>query len=171
MHFQWRQLCQNCCLPSEKGSTQVAFASFLTLAMLNKLRCHTHFYFPANQITWSGFLIEIHTFNETVQIQISWLLQKPTDLDLHCLQSQGMSCSAWEGLKWIYSIRNAFGPLRVHIRRSGLDGSVRYMSEALFLLGQATFFRGDLSLNIFLFSVFHWLKKGSCLFLAKECNG
>ena len=26
-----------------------------------------------------------------MQIQISWLLQKPTDLDLHCLQSQGIS--------------------------------------------------------------------------------
>ena len=31
----------------------------LTLARLNKLRCHAHSYFPANQITWSGFLIEI----------------------------------------------------------------------------------------------------------------
>ena len=26
-----------------------------------------------------------------MQIQISWLLQKPTDLDLHCLQRQGIS--------------------------------------------------------------------------------
>ena len=33
-----------------------------------------------------------------MQIQISWLLQKPTDLDLHCLLRQGMSCSAREGL-------------------------------------------------------------------------
>ena len=29
----------------------------LTLVMLNNLRCHAHF-FPANQITWSGFLIK-----------------------------------------------------------------------------------------------------------------
>ena len=35
---------------------------------------------------------------QTVQNQISWLLQKPTDLDLHCLLRQGMSCSAREGL-------------------------------------------------------------------------
>ena len=28
---------------------------------------------------------------QTVQIQISWLLQKPTDLDLHCLQRQSIS--------------------------------------------------------------------------------
>ena len=34
-----------------------------------------------------------------MQIQISWLLQKPTDLDLHCLLRQGMSCSAREELK------------------------------------------------------------------------
>ena len=33
-----------------------------------------------------------------MQIQISWLLKKPTDLDLHCLLSQGMSCSAREEL-------------------------------------------------------------------------
>ena len=26
-----------------------------------------------------------------MQIQISWLLQKPSDLDLHCLQGQGIS--------------------------------------------------------------------------------
>ena len=26
-----------------------------------------------------------------MQIQISWLLQKPNDLDLHCLQNQGIS--------------------------------------------------------------------------------
>ena len=26
-----------------------------------------------------------------MQIQISWLLQKPTDLDLHCLQKQDIS--------------------------------------------------------------------------------
>ena len=31
-----------------------------------------------------------------MQIQISWLLKKPTDLDLHCLLRQGMSCSARE---------------------------------------------------------------------------
>ena len=33
-----------------------------------------------------------------MQIQISWLLQKPTDLDLHCLLRKGMTCLAREGL-------------------------------------------------------------------------
>ena len=37
---------------------------FLTLLMLYKLRCHAHFQFPAYQITWSGFSIEIHIFND-----------------------------------------------------------------------------------------------------------
>ena len=45
----------------------------------------------------SNYLIQIvdinsHTEWQTVQIQISWLLQKPTDLDLlHCLQRQDIS--------------------------------------------------------------------------------
>ena len=34
--------------------------------------------------------INSHFEWQTVQIQISWLLQKPTDLDLHCLQRQGI---------------------------------------------------------------------------------
>ena len=42
-----------------------------------------------------------------MQIQISWLLQKPTDLDLHCLQRQDISGriypgSAGQGLKPIF---------------------------------------------------------------------
>ena len=35
--------------------------------------------------------INSHTLWQTVQIQISWLLKKPTDLDRHCLQRQGLS--------------------------------------------------------------------------------
>ena len=33
-----------------------------------------------------------------MQIQSTWLLQKPADLDLHCLLRLGMLCSAREGL-------------------------------------------------------------------------
>ena len=33
-----------------------------------------------------------------MQIQISWLLQKPTDLDLHCLQNRVYQGSAGQGL-------------------------------------------------------------------------
>ena len=40
-----------------------------------------------------GLLLSIysHTSWQIVQFQISWLLQKPADLDLHCLQRQGTS--------------------------------------------------------------------------------
>ena len=51
---------------------------------------------PLQTVSQSDSLIQIvdinsHTKWQTVQIQISWLLQKPTDLDLHCLQRQGIS--------------------------------------------------------------------------------
>ena len=52
----------------------------------------------------SDYLIQVVDINsntewQTVQIQISWLLQKPTDLDLHCLQRQGIYLgSAGQGL-------------------------------------------------------------------------
>ena len=47
-------------------------------------------------VSQSDYLIQIvdtnsHAKLQTVQIQISWLLKKPTDLDLHCLQRQGLS--------------------------------------------------------------------------------
>ena len=36
---------------------------FSILFMLNKLRCHAHFFLSANQIAWSRLLIQIHTLN------------------------------------------------------------------------------------------------------------
>ena len=56
--------------------------------MLNKLRCHAHFHFSASQITWSRLLI---------QIQEAGFL--PTDLDLHCMQTQGISGFSREKVK------------------------------------------------------------------------
>ena len=69
----------------------------LTLVLLNKLGCHAR----SLIFSQSDYLIQIidknsHTGWQTVQIQISWLLQKPTDLDLHCLQRQG---SARQGFR------------------------------------------------------------------------
>ena len=53
----------------------------------------------------SGYLIliiaiNLHTWWQTVQIQISWLLQKPTDLNLHCLQNRVYPGSAGQGLNF-----------------------------------------------------------------------
>ena len=41
-----------------------------------------------------------------MQIQISWLFQKPTDLDLHCLQSSIYPSSAGQGLMLIMLNKN-----------------------------------------------------------------
>ena len=53
---------------------------------------------PLQIFSLSDYLIQFVDINshkewQTVQIQISWLLrsQKPTDLDLHCLQRKGIS--------------------------------------------------------------------------------
>ena len=48
-----------------------------------------------------------------MQIQISWLLQKPTDLDLHCLQRQVYPGSAGLGLKYKRSAKIKF-PKYIH---------------------------------------------------------
>ena len=55
----------------------------------------------------SDYLIQIidinsHTDWQTVQIQISWLLQKPTDLVQHCLWGRVYPGSEGQGLKCIY---------------------------------------------------------------------
>ena len=44
-------------------------------------------------------VIKLHTWWQTVQIQISWFLKKPTDLDLHCLQNRTYPGSAGQGLR------------------------------------------------------------------------
>ena len=60
----------------------------------------------------SDYLIRIvainsHTKWQIVQIQISWLLQKPTDLDLHCLHRQGISWFSRTRVKLWVLIRSA----------------------------------------------------------------
>ena len=49
-----------------------------------------------------------------MQIQVSWLLQKPTDLDLHCLQSQGMSGFSRTRVKYAHKWHFA-GVLCMHV--------------------------------------------------------
>ena len=48
-----------------------------------------------------------------MQVQISWLLQKPTDLDLHCLQNRVYPVSARQGLKTVIILYKLF--INVHI--------------------------------------------------------
>ena len=54
------------------------------------------------------FVINLHTWWQTVQIQISWLLQKPTDLDLHCLQNMVYPGSAGQGLTVFVEFQTLF---------------------------------------------------------------
>ena len=66
---------------------------------------------PLPVFSQSDYLIQAvdinsHTEWQTVQIQKSWLLQKPTDLDLHCLQRQGISALSRTRVKILIYIRN-----------------------------------------------------------------
>ena len=45
-----------------------------------------------------------------MQFQISWLLKKPTDLDLHCLQRQDISGFSRTRVKKIFNIKNLKAP-------------------------------------------------------------
>ena len=70
---------------------------------------------PLLIVSQSDYLIWIdainsHTKWQTVQIQINWILQKPTDLDLHCLQRQGISGFSRTSRKYII-----LTPLKPHI--------------------------------------------------------
>ena len=108
---------------------QSFFLLLLTLVLLNKLWCHAHFWFSANQITWFWILILIHIQWQTVQIQISWLLQKPTDLDLHCLQRRGISGFSRTRVKctvklcWWQSQTEAFSAIKGD-RNSKINNSI-----------------------------------------------
>ena len=45
------------------------------------------------------------------------LKKKPTDLDLHCLLRQGMSCLAREGLRHKQTMRYVQGQTMIHVQR------------------------------------------------------
>ena len=83
-----------------------------------------------------------------MQLQISWLLQKPTDLDLHCLQRQGTSefsrrrvkirlqqetrnlCEEWS-IKAVWDLSVLWLTTTADVKTSKFHGE--FMSPALFL--------------------------------------
>ena len=72
-----------------EGGSEPMKINLLTFVMLNNLS-------PLLIFSQSDYLVQVvdtgsNTEWQTVKIQISWLLQKPTDLDLHCLQKEGTS--------------------------------------------------------------------------------
>ena len=48
-----------------------------------------------------------------MQIQISWLLQKPTDLDLHCLQRQNISGFSRTRVETLMGMANHVDPEKI----------------------------------------------------------
>ena len=124
MHLTWS--CEYSWYTS--GKHAYIILTCLTLVMLNKLRCHAHFYFLANQIIWSGFLIEIHIFNNK-----------------QCRsRSTGSTLFAKTG-HVVFSKRR----VKSQTGQTG-DQEVVGSTPARF----ATFFRGDWSWNIF---CYHYL--------------
>ena len=76
----------------------------LTLVVLNKLRCHAHFTFSANQFTGSRLLIQIQVLNGT-------------DLNLHCFQRQCYPGSAELGLTLSHLGKNfSRRHIEIHVR-------------------------------------------------------
>ena len=62
----------------------------LILVLLNKLRCHTHFYFQQIRLL-DPHCCSKFTYLMAKSADPDQLASKPTDLDLHCLPRQGLS--------------------------------------------------------------------------------
>ena len=69
-----------------------------------------------------------------MQIQISWLLQKPTDLDLHCLQRKGISGFSRTRVKNCWKNGKYFRP-----RSDGIECGIA-LDKMFFYLKVLTFF-------------------------------
>ena len=140
----------------------------------------------------SDYLIQIvdtnsHTKWQTVQIQISWLFQKPTDLDLHCLQRQGLSGFSRTRVKVNGSnldlvvetlLKSDHGPpVKPHNKPTSVAQLDARPTEDQEFAGSTPAEVGNilswrLIMKYFLrsFSPFRWFKKGSCQFLAKNVH-
>ena len=80
---------------------------------------------PLPIFSQSDYLIQVvdinsHTEWQTVQIQISWLLQKPTDLDLHCLQRQSISGLSRTRVNMVLSVRHFWKSIKSLMRSNWL---------------------------------------------------
>ena len=106
----------------------------------------------------SDYLIQMVDMNsdkwQTVQIQISWLLQKPTDLDLHCLQRQGISGFSRIRVKKLYKLA-WWLRCASNLWSGGCGFNPRWVGNILLCrLIMKCFLRS--------FIPFCWFKKGSC---------
>ena len=99
------------------------------------------------------FDINSHTEWQIVQIQISWLLQKPTDLDLHCLQRQGISGFSRTRVKFLSLL--CFLQILTFLivysfRKDLVCSSANNVSQVIFLVNMADIQPRPASLNLFL---------------------
>ena len=100
----------------------------LTLVMLNNVKMP----YPLLIFSQSDYLINVVDTNsntewQTVQNQISWLLQKPTDLDLHCLQKAGY-IPAWQDKACYYPQTITKANRAVNTQKQCLDILIPYHS-------------------------------------------
>ena len=106
---------------------------FLTLVLLNKMMPHPFLIFRQSDDLIHIAHINSRTEWQTVQIQISWLLQKQSELDRHCLQRQGLS---------------EFSRTRVKLLSSCLKLSARYQLFSYQCLVSIGLLTGTRGLNI-----------------------
>ena len=64
----------------------------LFLIMLNKLKCHAYFPLSAIQFACCRLLTNTNLILNGSADSNQLASQKPTDLELHCLQRQGVHC-------------------------------------------------------------------------------
>ena len=74
---------------------------------------HPFLIFSQSDYLMKVFDTDSHTLWQTVQIQISWLLKKPTDLDLHCLQGRVHLGSAGQGLTFTTLLVNSANDISI----------------------------------------------------------
>ena len=148
--------------------------------MLNKLLR------PLLNFSQQGYLLQVfdtslHIKWQTVQIQISWLLQKPTDLDLHWLQKREISGFSRTRIKQLLCSDTIF-PENKYLVESNCKSILFYDSwmrrpigdqevagSTPAEVGNILSWRSIMKYFLRSFSPFRWFKKGSCQFLAKEC--
>ena len=88
-----------------------------------------------------------------MQIQISWLLQKPTDLDLHCLQRQSIS---------------GFRRTRVNLPLSSYNNVERDVKHQIIILMTKCIFQLSTSVGFLLDSMFDFAERFNKLCLSDD---
>ena len=68
----------------------------------NIAKCRLLKFLPVFRVNGINYVLHIFLYTTSEIIKKKHTLKKPTDLDLHCLLRQDMSCSAREGLRKVW---------------------------------------------------------------------